>query len=390
MAVINPVSTFLQPNYSGDQPGAPQTGTGYPLAIDSAISALKRAGDMFAPHASSPLAMTVSLDSGHVWAGAGSLVELNAQTTGVITAPVTNPRCDRIVISRLTGVVSIVAGAENAVQPSPPAIPNGVVPVAYVVLQTTSTIITNAMIYDERDFTALGDVPGAFGPQTNLASATTTDLGTVASQNVQITGTTTITGLGSSAHINAPLYLVKFAGALTLTDNATSLILPGAANIVTASGDAGLFEYLGSGNWKCQGYFPASGLPLLTPSAISTTPSNPTGTSSTVMMGLAVSFTPNSSGRVMITVIAVASLGGAGSATMRIRRGTGVAPANGAAVTGTATGNSAVASSSNSMLMCQTLSTMAVGVANWIDVSLAEAGGITVSIINIIVTAVEV
>jgi hypothetical protein len=45
-----------------------------------------------------------------------------------------------------------------------------------------------------------------------------------------------------------------FDGVLTLTHNATSLILPGAANIVTAAGDSAGFLSLGSGNWKCTAY----------------------------------------------------------------------------------------------------------------------------------------
>jgi hypothetical protein len=41
---------------------------------------------------------------------------------------------------------------------------------------------------------------------------------------------------------------------LTLTHNATSLKLPGSANILTAAGDVGFFVSLGSGNWKCLHY----------------------------------------------------------------------------------------------------------------------------------------
>lgn len=103
---------------------------------------------------------------------------------------------------------------------------------------------------------------GGYGTFTNLASASTTDLGTIASHFVNITGTTTITALGSSAATSAPIYLVQFAGAMTLTYNATSLILPGAANITTVANDFAVFQYLGSGNWSCLSYFRASGQPV--------------------------------------------------------------------------------------------------------------------------------
>jgi hypothetical protein len=80
----------------------------------------------------------------------------------------------------------------------------------------------------------------------DLASATTTDLGTVGA-NVRITGTTTITGFGTAA--SGITRKLRFAAALTLTYNATSLILPGAANITTAAGDTAEAISLGSGNW---------------------------------------------------------------------------------------------------------------------------------------------
>jgi hypothetical protein len=80
----------------------------------------------------------------------------------------------------------------------------------------------------------------------DLASATTTDLSTVGA-NVRITGTTTITGFGTAP--SGVTRKLRFAAALTLTHNATSLILPGAANILTAAGDTAEAISLGSGNW---------------------------------------------------------------------------------------------------------------------------------------------
>jgi hypothetical protein len=90
----------------------------------------------------------------------------------------------------------------------------------------------------------------------DVASATTTDIGAATAEFVDVTGTTTITGLGTiSAGI---VRVVRFTGALTLTYNATSLILPGAANIQTTAGDVGIFRSLGSGNWVCTAWLPSS------------------------------------------------------------------------------------------------------------------------------------
>lgn len=96
---------------------------------------------------------------------------------------------------------------------------------------------------------------------TDIASATTTDIGAAAGRLVHITGTTTITGLGTKTA--GVVREVVFDGALTLTHNATSLILPGAANIVTAVGDAAIFVSEGSGNWRCLNYQRAAMQPAI-------------------------------------------------------------------------------------------------------------------------------
>ena len=104
---------------------------------------------------------------------------------------------------------------------------------------------------------------GGLSVPTNVASATTTDVGTVASHFAVITGTTTITSLGSSASTTYPVYLLFFTGTLTLTHNASSLILPGSANITTAASDIALGVYIGSGNWRIASYTRSSGKPLV-------------------------------------------------------------------------------------------------------------------------------
>ncbi|MFN6950993.1 MAG: DUF2793 domain-containing protein [Albidovulum sp.] len=86
----------------------------------------------------------------------------------------------------------------------------------------------------------------------DIASATTTDIGAADSNLVRITGTTTITGLGTAAVGTARWVL--FSGALTLTHNATSLILPYGASIATGAGSTALFVSEGSGNWRCYWY----------------------------------------------------------------------------------------------------------------------------------------
>ena len=94
---------------------------------------------------------------------------------------------------------------------------------------------------------ALNEAKGA-----DIASATTTDIGAATGNYVVVTGTTTITGLGTVQA--GTRRVVKFSGILTLTHNATSLILPTGANITTAADDTATFISLGSGNWVCTSY----------------------------------------------------------------------------------------------------------------------------------------
>lgn len=91
-----------------------------------------------------------------------------------------------------------------------------------------------------------------------VASASTCDIGSDGAACVEITGTVTITSLGTSAPTGSRKF-IRFAGALTLTYDGIALILPGGVSITTAAGDCMIAEALGSGNWRVLGYFPASG-----------------------------------------------------------------------------------------------------------------------------------
>lgn len=99
-------------------------------------------------------------------------------------------------------------------------------------------------------------------PPVTLASAATVNIGAAAANTINITGTTTITAFDTIAA--GATRRVIFAGILTLTHNATSLILPTGANITTAAGDVAEFVSLGSGNWKCISYQRANGTALAT------------------------------------------------------------------------------------------------------------------------------
>lgn len=107
-------------------------------------------------------------------------------------------------------------------------------------------------------YSVLRSIGGGGGKGTDITSATTIDLGASTGQQVDITGTTTITGMGTCAA--GTTRFVRFTGALILTYNATSLILPASRSILTSPGDRATFISLGSGNWYCHEYLKASGI----------------------------------------------------------------------------------------------------------------------------------
>ena len=243
MAGTTPTAQFVLSNYTT------QTATAYPLAMDGNWAVSQRFVDNFAPRAPNAQPnMYVTLDAGHLFApSTETLTELAAQTSATIVAPVGNPRIDRIVINSITGVIAVITGTASA-SPVAPVFTTNTLPIAQVLLQPTSTTITNAMITDERALWGVGS-GGGFNTQATIASGATTDIGSTSSNVVTVSGTTTITSFGSSASLSAPIYILIFTSALTIT-NSANLLCPGSVNRAIQAGDSVILQYTGTGNWK--------------------------------------------------------------------------------------------------------------------------------------------
>jgi hypothetical protein len=111
-------------------------------------------------------------------------------------------------------------------------------------------------------------LPLGTGAEADLASASTCDIGNQTTDKIRITGTTTITSLGTA---DAGLAVkVRHSAALTLTHHASNLILPGGANITTAAGDTYEAVSLGSGAWVVRGYQRADGTAVVAPTSFVT------------------------------------------------------------------------------------------------------------------------
>ncbi|MEM0241251.1 MAG: hypothetical protein QXP29_07310 [Candidatus Nezhaarchaeales archaeon] len=126
-------------------------------------------------------------------------------------------------------------------------------------------------------------------------------------------------------------------------------------------------------------------------------PSNPSGTTSTtaVQMGIGVTYTPATTGRLLVIVTGEAANNTAGDgATVQLSYGTGTAPSNGAAATGTAVGSkisvtSNAASQTVPFSLAYVISNLAVGNSFWFDLQVAAVTGGTASVSNLTVLIIE-
>lgn len=127
------------------------------------------------------------------------------------------------------------------------------------------------------------------------------------------------------------------------------------------------------------------------------TPANPTSTTSAtqVMMGLAGSITPTVSGKILIIISgAINNSSGNVNNTVQIRYGTGSAPSNGDAATGTAVGAARISSNANggtpdAFTVNAVVTGLTPSTTYWIDLGAACASG-TLSIQTVSISAVEI
>ena len=97
---------------------------------------------------------------------------------------------------------------------------------------------------------------------TNIASASSLTLPSGGGNVFNVTGTTTVDGISSAQ--GGRCVKLYFAASLTLTHNASSFILPGGLNIITAAGDVAEFindaaQDASGSNWRCFNYQRANG-----------------------------------------------------------------------------------------------------------------------------------
>ena len=150
-----------------------------------------------------------------------------------------------------------------------------------------------------------------------------------------VTGTTTITDIDPATDKAGRAFKLVFDGILTLTHNASTLILPTGANITTAAGDVAEFVSEGSDAVRCTSYMRASGSPLggytdaQARAAVNIAPTTQSGTNYTAVLGdaagyiqftngAAIAFTipPNASVAFPIGTVITVEQNGAGVVTL--------------------------------------------------------------------------
>lgn len=146
-------------------------------------------------------------------------------------------------------------------------------------------------------------------------------------------------------------------------------------------------------------------MPLLTqgetlavvPQTAQSSPSDPTGTTSTVgvMMGLAGAITPRVTGKIFVVISgSISNDTATDGAQVQLRHGTGTAPTNAAALTGTTGGGlvkftQALAGQEQQFSSQYIVSGLTVGTAYWLDVGLAAITAGTANIYDVSLTAYE-
>lgn len=168
----------------------------------------------------------------------------------------------------------------------------------------------SAFVYNTLKAPSIDGITGVLDINTGIAvaSAATINLNTATGNRVHITGTTAITAV----KLTRGPRTVIFDGILTLTHNATTNNLPGAANITTAAGDRAIYESDGTTVY-CVSYIKVSGASVVTTGGI--TLGTPVATTS----GTSIDFTgiPAGTKQIIITFSGV-STGGTNAKAIQI------------------------------------------------------------------------
>lgn len=134
---------------------------------------------------------------------------------------------------------------------------------AYMLWADTTNALLKQRNAANSAWITIGELAVGIAKGTDITAAATTSISAATGEVVDVThasGTVAISALGTvQAGSSRTVRFQVSGGTLTLTHNATSLILPGGADITVADDDVAEFVSLGSGNWYCKTYTRANG-----------------------------------------------------------------------------------------------------------------------------------
>lgn len=187
--------------------------------------------------------MTVDIAAGTcMYNGVPTSVAVLANAVTLVT-DASNPRFSWLGLNS-SGVLELVSGTAAA-NPTVPELGDRTA-VALVRIPANTTIASNATEIIKRIPYRIYGFKG-----TDIASAATLAYPTGGGLYYDVTGTTGITALPNiGTGGDGVLLILQFDASLTITHNATSLILQGAVNYVTRPGDVLMFINEDSGNWR--------------------------------------------------------------------------------------------------------------------------------------------
>lgn len=202
--------------------------------------------------------------------------------------------------------------------------------------------------------------------QLNLATNNSTKMSISSAGDIVIGGAVSTTN--AILDVQSTTKSVKFCSMTTTQKNAIS---SPSAGMLVFDATLGAYQVYNGSSW---------GYAVPTRATAQSSPSDPTGTASTigVMMGLAGAITPTATGKILILISGDAqNTNGGDVSSMQIRYGTGTAPANAAALTGTTAGGlvkaAGIAAKGTPFSLNAIVSGLSVGTAYWVDISLTAS-----------------
>ena len=185
------------------------------------------------------------------WNGSGTYTRTNGTNTGAETWQDDAAAGTKILSSRhdthdedLATAINACITQNNESKPTADFAPNA---------SATYDLGTASLKWQDLHLSGAATIAGNLvtSKGSDVASATALALGTDGNY-FDVTGTTTITSI-NTVGIGTVVKL-HFDDSLTLTHNATDLILPGGANILTNAGDEAEFVEYATGDWRCLNY----------------------------------------------------------------------------------------------------------------------------------------